>query len=134
MKISETITGIMDSIQAELPALLEEAGAGEIAYYGIGYAFNQDDTSCCVSFAGLAYLENMQFNIHLALPHIDESAAYLYIDALVKFLNEKFDTNDYGYTTGKYTLDVFETDFNHGDVQALFMVTMEKAADDCDIG
>jgi hypothetical protein len=134
MKVSEIITGIKDSLQAELPALLEEAGAAQIIYYGIGYPFNQDDTSCCVSFAGLVFLENMQFNIHLALPHIQETDAYLYIDALVKFLNEKFDTNDYGYTVGRYTLDVFETDFNHGDVQALFMVTMDKAADDCDLG
>jgi hypothetical protein len=134
MKVSEIITGIMDSLQAELPALLEEAGAGEIAYYGIGYAFNQDDTACCVRLASVAFLENLEFAVHLSLPHIQETDTYLYIDALVKFLNEKFDTNDYGYTTGKYTLDVFETDFNHGDVQALFMVTMEKAADDCDIG
>jgi hypothetical protein len=134
MKVSEIITGIMYSLQSELPVLLEEAGAGEIAYYGVGYAFNQDDTACCVRFASLSFLENFEFAIHLSLPHIQETDAYLYIDALVKFLNEKFDTNDYGYTVGRYTLDVFETDFNHGDVQALFMVTMDKAADDCDIG
>jgi hypothetical protein len=134
MKVSETITRIKDSLQAELPALLEEAGAGPIAYYGAGYAFNQDDTACCVRLASLSFLENFEFAVHLSLPHIQETEAYLYMDALVKFLNEKFDTNDYGYTVGRYTLDVFETDFNHGDVQALFMVTMDKAADDCDIG
>jgi hypothetical protein len=130
MNIKDIITGIKDDMKAALPALIEEYFQPPIEDFSVGYPFNQDKLSCCVRLAKLEFMGDFEFIIHLSLPHTDEDAAYDYLQAVRDYLTN-LETTDYGFYTGTYILEMYENDFNHGDIQALFSVTLKKAVDDC---
>lgn len=132
MNIKQIITGIKENIEETLPALVEKYGQPPVDNYAVGYPFDQDKLACCVRLSKLEFLGDFEFIIHLSLPHTDEEAAYDYLQAARDYLTD-FETADYGYYTGTYILELYENDFNHGDIQALFSVTLKKAADDCDL-
>jgi hypothetical protein len=133
MSINKIITGIKDDIKLVLPGLIEKYYQPPIEDFTIGYPFNQEKRTCSLRLAKLEFMGDFEFIIHLSLPKIDEDAAYDYLQAVCDYLTD-FDTTDYGFYTGSYTLDLYESDFNHGDIQALFSVTLKKAVTDCDIG
>jgi hypothetical protein len=132
MTIKEIITGIKTNIESVLPAILERLGLPPIVYYGIGYPFDQDKLSVCVRLTSFEFAGDLIFIIHLSLPHVAEEAAYDYLQAMQDYLNN-FDTASFGYYAGTYILEMYENDFNRGDIQALFSITLKKAIDDCDI-
>jgi hypothetical protein len=133
MNIKQIISGIKNDMEKALPALVEKQGQPPIEDFSIGYPFNQDKISCCVRLSKLEFLGDFEFIIHLSLPHTDEDAAYDYLQAVCAYLTN-LETTDYGFYTGTYILELYENDFNHGDVQAIFSVTLKKAEDDCDLG
>jgi hypothetical protein len=130
MTVKQIITGIKDDIAEKLPSFIAACGLPPVDNYPVGYPFDQDKLSCCVRLSKLEFLGDLEFIIHLSLPRVTEEAAYDYLEAARNYLTD-FDTTDYGYYAGTYILDMYENDFNHGDVQAYFLVTLKKAADDC---
>ena len=130
--ITGTITVIKDHLRAALPPLLQAAGAQDFDAYTVGYPENQDGRYCCVRLASLKGKESLEFIIHLALPRVSETGAYAYLQAVKNYLDGPFDQTDYGFDTGEYELQLFESDFTHGDFQALFGVTLNRSITDCD--
>jgi hypothetical protein len=130
--IKQIINGIKDDMEAALPAPLEARGLPPPDYYGVGYPFDQDKLSLCLRLSKLEFLGDFEFIAHLSLPRVEENAAYDYLQALCDYLNN-FNTVDYGYYAGSYTLELYENDFNRGDIQAFFNVTLKNAVEDCGI-
>ncbi|MDR3355795.1 MAG: hypothetical protein LBO04_01235 [Spirochaetaceae bacterium] len=133
MKIKDVINGIKTDMEAVLPALVEKYGQPPLDDFSVGYPFSQDKLSCCLRFAKLEFLGDFEFIVHLSLPHTEEEAAYDYLQAVCEYL-ANFETVDYGFYEGTYILELYENDFNHGDIQAFFSVTLKKAVEDCDLG
>lgn len=127
-----TMLTLQDDLQNKLPALLVAEGVPGITYYTVGNPENQEDTWCCVRLAALKGKESMEVIIHLSLPRVSELDAYAYIQALLNYLENVFDPNDYGYETEDPEFQIFETDFTHGDIQTLCSVTLTRILDDCD--
>jgi hypothetical protein len=133
MKIGEIIAGVKSDMEAVLPALVEKYGQPPVDDFSVGYPFSQDKLSCCLRLSKLEFLGDFEFIVHLSLPHTEEEAAYGYLQAVCEYL-ANFETVGYGFYAGTYTLELYENDFNHGDIQALFFVTLKKAAEDCELG
>jgi hypothetical protein len=133
-----TIGGIIEAVRADmeakLPALLGAAGQPDLSRYAAGYPDNQDGTFCCVRFAAMsegADSESLEFIIHLALPGVSETGAYGYAEAAREYLKSDFAPAKLGYETFRFEVQMFETDFSNGDIQALFSVTVSRQNDDC---
>jgi hypothetical protein len=134
MNISEIIEAVRTEIVTELPALLEAEGAENLRRYVTGYPDNQEETFCCVRFAAMSNggdSGTFELIIHLALPKVPETDAYRYLDAVIRYLERHFSPAALGYDTHTFDVQVFDTDFSNGDIQALFSVKMSRKADDC---
>jgi hypothetical protein len=132
MTIKATITAIQKDLAAALPGLLEAEAVQGITYYTLGYPENQEDLWCCVRLASLKDRENLEFIIHLSLPHVGEAEAYSYMQGVKHFLDETFFPGHYGYDTGTYKLQVSEVDPTYQGIQTLFNVTMARMISDGD--
>jgi hypothetical protein len=131
MTIAEIIVAVKEDLAAKLPPLLEQAGAPDLSRYAVGYPDTQNESFCCVRLAAVKGKEDFEFIIHLALPGVSEAASYVYIEAAREYLDGSFEPYLYGYDTFNWDLQVFETEFEHGDIQALISVTMSRQLDDC---
>jgi hypothetical protein len=130
-----TVGGIIEAVRADmaanLPVLLEAAGLPDFSRYAVGYPDNQDETFCCVRLAALKGRESAEIIIHIALPGVSEASSYGYLEAAREYLDGAFETARYGYDTSSWDLQVFETDFTRGDIQALISVILSRDEDDC---
>ena len=134
--MAETVAGIITAVKehlaAALPALLAAQGAENFEAYTAGFPENQERRYCCVRLASLKGKESLEFIIHLALPRVSEAGSYAYIQGVKNYLDGPFDQTKYGFDTGEYELQIFESDFTRGDFQALFSVTLNRILTDCD--
>ncbi|MDR1469326.1 MAG: hypothetical protein LBT00_08545 [Spirochaetaceae bacterium] len=131
MTIGEIVEAVRADLAGKLPSLLEAGGAPDFARYTVGYPDNQDETFCCVGLAAMKGKESVEIIIHLTLPGLSETCSYVYLEGVRKYLDTKFKPSNLGYDTSAWELQVFETELNHGDIQALFSVTMSRELDDC---
>jgi hypothetical protein len=131
MKIGEIIEAVRAELSEKLPPRIEAAGIPDFSWYAVGFPDNQDSKFCCVRLAAVKENTSLEFIIHLALPREPEDAAYKYFEAVREYLNDDFEAYVFGYDTREWQLQLFETDFASGDIQALFSVTMNRAPDDC---
>jgi hypothetical protein len=131
MTLAEIIEAAREDLAAKLPALLEKSGAPDFSRYAVGYPDTQEESFCCVRLAAVKDKNDFEFIIHLALPGVSEAASYVYLEAVREYLDGAFEPYLYGYDTFTWNLQVFETEFEHGDIQALISVTMSRQPDDC---
>ena len=129
MNISEIIEGVKADIAAKLPPRMAELAGFE--HYHTGYPTNQDERFCCVRLASIKDKTSIEIVIHFALPAVSETQAYGYLDAGVGYLERDFAPAAWGYDKHEWDLQIFETDFTSGDIQAIFSVTMTREVDDC---
>lgn len=122
-----TIRNIIEAVRADLEYSLSVFFDAFI----IGYPDNQDKLLCCVRLAAMKGKEDFEFIVHLALPGVSEAESYAYIEAMREYMDGHFDPVLYGYDEFTWDLQVFETEFTRGDIQALISVTMSRVSDDC---
>jgi hypothetical protein len=131
MSIKTVMETVRSELAVKLPPLIQAEGLKDIGHFTVGYPANQEQTFCCVRVASLEGKKQLEFIIHLALPAVGELEAYGYMQAVIAYLEDEFDQTAYGFDTGDYELQIFETDFTHGDMQILFSVTLNRIRDDC---
>jgi hypothetical protein len=130
-KVNEIIVQIKDDIAAKLPGILAAYGVPDFDMYGVGYPTAQEKRFCAVRFnrGDANGNPSFTFTVQLQLPGAGETEAYKYLDAVSEYLSET-ETNDYGYYTGSFTIEMLEN-FRVSDTEIFFDYTMTDVIDDC---
>lgn len=132
MNIKAMMEAIRDDLTIHLPSLFQAEGVKNVDYFTVGSPTNQEQRFCCVGLASFQSKKQIEFIIHLAIPRVSELESYGYIQAVKEYLDNEFDQTAYGFDTGDYELQIFETEFMRGDIQIAFSVTLNRLLDDCD--
>ena len=131
--IKKSLTTILADIEARLPALLTEHGAGQFAGYAIGYPVDPQKVLLCVRFATGSddADETLEFDIHAQFPGTSEPDAYSYMDAVNDYLDSHFDPQIAGYVDGSYSIGATDNP-RTSMLEVFWSVKLTHPKDDCD--
>jgi len=131
--IKQSLTAILEDIEARLPELLKSRDAGQFEGYAIGYPVDPEKVLLCVRFAAASDDENstLEFDIHAQFPGTAELDAYKYMDAVNDYLDAYFDPQIAGYTDGSYSIRATDTP-RTAILEVFWSVKLTYPKDDCD--